>query len=61
MKEYAEILLQHNFIRIHKSHLVNKYFIDSYQNEGSIVLKDKTILPVSRQRKKEIAAILKYK
>lgn len=59
MKEYEEILLQHNFLRIHKSHLVNKNFIDSYKNEGSVLLKDKTILPVSRQRKQEVAAVLR--
>ena len=59
MKEYEEILVQHQFIRIHKSHLVNKSFIDSYKNEGTVLLKDKTALPVSRQRKQEVAAILK--
>jgi two-component system, LytTR family, response regulator len=59
MKEYEEILLQHNFLRIHKSHLVNKSFIDNYRNEGLVILKDKTNLPVSRQRKQEISAILK--
>jgi hypothetical protein len=59
MKEYGEILLQHNFIRIHKSHLVNRAYIKSYQNEGSVLLTDKTSLPVSRQRKQEVAAALK--
>lgn len=59
MKEYEEILLQHNFLRIHKSHLVNRAFIDNYRNEGSVILKDKTSLPVSRQRKQEVAAVLK--
>ncbi len=59
MKEYEEILLQHNFLRIHKSHLVNRSFIDHYKNEGSVLLKDKTSLPVSRQRKQEVAAVLK--
>jgi two-component system, LytTR family, response regulator len=58
MKEYEEILLQHQFLRIHKSHLVNRHFIDHYQNEGSVILKDKTLLPVSRQRKQEVAAVL---
>lgn len=61
MKEYEEILVSHSFLRIHKSHLVNKQFIDNYLNEGTIVLKDKTALPVSRQRKQEVAAILKNK
>jgi two-component system LytT family response regulator len=59
MKEYEEILVQHNFLRIHKSHLVNRKFIDSYKNGGSVVLKDKTSLPVSRQRKQEVSAVLK--
>jgi two-component system, LytTR family, response regulator len=59
MKEYEEILLQHNFLRIHKSHLVNKSFIDNYRNEGLVILKDKTSLPVSRQRKQEVSAVLK--
>lgn len=58
MKEYEEILLHHNFLRIHKSHLVNKNFIDHYKNEGSVLLKDKTSLPISRQRKQEVAAVL---
>lgn len=61
MKEYEEILVQHNFMRIHKSHLVNRKFIESYQHEGSVMLLDKTILPVSRQRKQEVAAVLMKK
>lgn len=61
MKEYEEILLQHNFLRIHKSHLINKHFVDRYQNEGSIILKDKTVLPVSRHRKPAVTAALMNK
>ncbi len=59
MKEYEEILRHHNFLRIHKSHLVNRSFIDTYKNEGTVLLKDQTSLPVSRQRKQEVAAALK--
>jgi two-component system, LytTR family, response regulator len=59
MKEYEEILLQHNFLRIHKSHLVNKQCIEQFKNEGAVVLKDSTLLPVSRQRKQQVAAALK--
>lgn len=59
MKEYEEILLHHNFLRIHKSHLVNRSYIDNYKAEGTILLKDQTSLPVSRQRKQEVAAALK--
>lgn len=59
MKEYQEVLIQHNFLRIHKSHLVNKSFVEHYLNEGLVILTDETALPVSRLRKREIAAILK--
>jgi len=59
MKEYEEILLQHYFLRIHKSHLVNKIFIEQFKHEGAVVLKDKTQLPVSRQRKQQVVAALK--
>lgn len=58
MKEYEEILVHHDFLRIHKSHLVNRIFIDNYKNEGTILLKDQTALPVSRQRKHEVTAAL---
>ncbi len=54
MKEYEEILIQHNFLRIHKSHLVNRAFVNNYLNEGAVILTDKTKLPVSRQRKEEV-------
>jgi two-component system, LytTR family, response regulator len=59
MKEYEDILLEHQFLRIHKSHFINKNYVDSYLNEGAVVLKDKTVLPVSRQRKQEVAAMLR--
>jgi two-component system, LytTR family, response regulator len=54
MKEYEEILLQYNFLRIHKSHLVNKKYIDSFLNDGKILLTNKQELPVSRLRKQAV-------
>ena len=59
MKEYYEILVNHHFLRIHKSHLVNKKFIDYFSNEGAVVLKDKLKLPVSRQRREMVFSSLK--
>lgn len=59
MKEYEDILLQHQFLRIHKSHLVNRKFIENYMHDKrSVVLSDKTELPVAKQRKNEITRIL---
>lgn len=59
MRDYEEILLLHQFIRIHKSHLVNRRFIINYLNEGTVVLTGNISLPVSRQRKAEVAGLLK--
>ena len=58
LKEYEEILKTHRFLRIHKSHLVNRSFIRNYLKEGFVILTDQTNLPVSRQRKQELAGIL---
>ena len=59
IKDYEEILTDHNFLRIHKSHIVNKKYIQSYLKEGVMILHDKTNLPVSRQRRASIVAALK--
>ncbi|MEN9638424.1 MAG: hypothetical protein RLZZ262_292 [Bacteroidota bacterium] len=46
-----ESMLENNgFIRIHKSHLVNKRFIDNLNRNLDMTLKDGTILPVSKRR-----------
>lgn len=59
LKDYSLALEGREFIRIHKSHFVNRLFIKSFQNEGSITLADDTVLPVSRQRKQEVFNRLK--
>jgi two-component system LytT family response regulator len=56
MKEYEDILEEYGFMRIHKSHMVNISFIDNFDKTegGSIILKDKTELPVARRKKFEL-------
>ena len=60
IKEYEEILIHHDFIRLHKSHLVNVTFIKNIANEGKVTLEDGAVIPVSRQRKKEVFEKLKF-
>jgi two-component system, LytTR family, response regulator len=57
--EYEEMLVPHQFIRTHKSHLVNRSFISFIDHEGFIVLKDSTKVEVSRRRKEEVLGALK--
>jgi two-component system LytT family response regulator len=52
-------LSPHNFIRTHKSHLVNKKFIYFIDHDGFAVLKDNSRVEVSRRRKDEAMTALK--
>jgi two-component system LytT family response regulator len=56
MKEFEDMLKEHGFVRIHKSHLINMSYIDSFDKAdgGYIILKDKTEIPVSRRKKSEL-------
>lgn len=54
MKEYEEILADHHFIRVHKSHLVNKKFVRHLDKEGLLWLTDGSSIAVSRRKKDEV-------
>jgi len=58
MKEYEDILEDHGFFRIHKSHIVNLSFIDSFDKEGYVILKDNTSLPVARRKRNELIEVM---
>ena len=58
--EYDELLTPYNFIRCHKSHLVNKGFIAFIDHDGFITLKDESRVEVSRRRKAEVLDALKH-
>ena len=45
-----------NFIRINRKYLVNRKFITEIK-EGFVVLSDKTVLPISRRRKREFLVL----
>ncbi len=55
LKENEELLKDHNFVRPHKSHLINIAFIKSFvkADGGYIIMKNGIKIPVSR-RKKEL-------
>jgi two-component system, LytTR family, response regulator len=57
--EYDVLLSSHNFIRTHKSHLVNKKFISFIDHDGFAVLKDNSKVEVSRRRKEDVMTALK--
>jgi len=60
LKENEELLSHHNFIRPHKSHLINAKYIKSFirQDGGYIIMTDGSQVPVSRRKKEKIMEIL---
>lgn len=57
--EYDDLLTPFNFIRTHKSHLVNKNYISFIDHDGFIILKDSSKVEVSRRRKENVIEALK--
>lgn len=59
-KTYQE-LKNKNFLRVHKSHIVNAAEIKSFQftRTGKVTLSDNTTISVSQRRKSELLAYLK--
>lgn len=55
LKEFDELLSPHNFMRIHKSHLINMKYVKAYsKNKGGVVtMSDGSEIELAR-RKKEI-------
>ncbi len=55
LKEYETLLLPMGFFRTHQSHLINMLYFDHYvkTDSGSIIMKDKTAIPLSVRKKEE--------
>jgi|SRR6185312_3222227 len=56
LKEFEELLAEHNFYRVHNSHLINLACIRSYNKGkgGSIMMNDNSEIEVSTRRKEEL-------
>jgi two-component system, LytTR family, response regulator len=56
LKEFEELLTDHNFYRVHNSHLINLACIKSYRRGkgGSVAMTDNTEIEVSTRRKDEL-------
>ena len=56
LKDFAELLQPHDFVRTHQSHLVNLQFVKSYLKEdgGMLLLTNQNKIPISRQNKDKI-------
>lgn len=56
LKDFEELLVDHNFFRIHHSHLINLSHIREFVRAGGghVVMKNKMKFPVSRSRKESL-------
>jgi two-component system LytT family response regulator len=56
LKEFDELLSEHNFLRTHQSHLINLNEVKSYikSDGGYIKMKDGSTVSISRQRKEMV-------
>jgi two-component system, LytTR family, response regulator len=61
MKEYEEILIDHDFLRVHKSHLVNRRFVKYLDKADLLWLTDGSHIAVSRRKKEEVVKVLRNK
>lgn len=60
LKENEELLSEYNFLRPHKSHLINALYIESFNKRdgGTILMMDGSEVPVSRRKKEKIMEII---
>lgn len=61
IKAYEDILFNYGFIRVHKSHLVNKAHIVNYLADGMLTMTDSSKVEISRRRKEDVMELLKNK
>ena len=52
--KFAKILDNSSFFLPHKSHFINLHFVESILKEGTILLKDGAIIPLSKNKRQEL-------
>lgn len=59
LKDFAELLDERRFIRIHKSHVVNRRYVKSILNTHQLLMEDNSAVDVSRRKWEEVKNLLK--
>lgn len=59
MKEFDDLLVDAEFLRVHHSHLINMNHLFCFEKaEGHVVMKDESIVPVSNRKKDHLLELL---
>jgi two-component system LytT family response regulator len=61
IKHYEDILINYGFIRVHKSHLVNRSHVVNYLADGMLTMSDFAKVEISRRRRDDVLDVLKNK
>ena len=61
LKEIEEMLEPYQFIRIHKSSMVNKNHVSNLSKNGILIMKNKVSIDVSRRRMESVMGFLSIK
>ncbi len=61
MKEFENVLISNQFIKVHKSTIVNIKFAEKFirGKSGHLVMSDNSIVSVSLRKKEELIKLLK--
>ena len=60
LKEFAELLKESGFLRVHQSHLINSLYVDRFvkSDGGYLLMKDNSNVPVSMSNRQQILKAL---
>jgi two-component system, LytTR family, response regulator len=61
IKEYEELLPPAQFIRAHKSYIVNRTHIQMFRREGELLLRNGVVIPVSFRKREHVKSFLNRK
>jgi two-component system, LytTR family, response regulator len=56
---YEELLSEKEFIRVHRHHLINIKYVERYDKEGFVIMKDGTKIEIARRKKDDFLNALK--
>ncbi|MBL0054163.1 MAG: response regulator transcription factor [Bacteroidetes bacterium] len=59
LAEYDEMLMEYNFLRVHRSHLVNRNHITRILSDNQLELNEGTLINIARRRAAEIKDMLR--
>jgi two-component system LytT family response regulator len=58
IKEYEKLLPLSFFLRVHQSYIVNLTFVEKYNREGFLILKNAIEVPVSIRKREDVIKVL---